>query len=448
MNVIIIGAGKVGYNIAQILSDENHDVVVIEKNEERFKIVQENLDVQVLLGTGVSSEILEEADIFEADLLIAVSESDELNMIACMLAKQYGVPKTIARVRNPEYADNNRLTQGSFLGIDLLINPEKVTALEILQLIEVPEAIDVDYYAEGKIQLLEFKIEETSPIIDKKLKDLNLSYRYVIVAILRNEQMIIPRGDDKILKNDIIFILAETKNMIHIEKSFLGKKRSKIKNVIVLGGGRIGYYLAKILERRKIEVKIIEKNHQRCKEIAKELNSALILHGDGTDIDFLKEIDAEQADLFVALTDDDKLNFFVCLLAKHLGIKKTIAQIRRSDYLPLIERAGIDVTVSPRLLTASAILKFIRRGQIVSVSLLGGAKAEMIELIAPENSKIVNRYLKEISFPNGAIIGSICRENEVLIPTGEDYLVPGDRVIIFALPKAVNKVETFFSSLK
>lgn len=250
MRVIIIGAGKVGYNIAQILSYENHDVVVIEKDEERYRIVQESLDVQVIHGTGASSQVLEEADIYAADLLIAVTQFDELNMIACLLAKQYGVPKTIARVRNPEYADNNRLTQSSVLGIDLLINPEKVTALEILQLIEVPEAIDVEYYADGKIQLLELKIGEDAPVINKSLKEFIFPYRYVIVSILRNQQMIIPRGNDKILKDDIIFILAKTKDMLYIEK-LMGKERSKIKNVMILGGGRIGYYLAKLLEEKK-----------------------------------------------------------------------------------------------------------------------------------------------------------------------------------------------------
>ncbi|MGI6226383.1 MAG: Trk system potassium transporter TrkA [Peptococcales bacterium] len=444
MRVIIIGAGKVGYNIAQILSYENHDIVVIEKDEERYKIIEESLDVQAIHGSGASSEILEQADVYAADLLIAVTEFDELNMIACVLAKQYGVPKTVARVRNPEYADNNLLTQSPVLGIDLLINPEKVTASEISQLIEVPEAIDVEYYADGKIQLLELGINEDAPIINSYLKDIQTPYRYVIVAILRDEKMIIPRGNDIIKKNDIIFVLAKTKDMIHIEK-LMGKERAKIRNVMILGGGRIGYYLAKLLEDKKIGVKIIEKNISRCREIAKNLNSALVLHGDGSDIDFLKEEGAGDVDAFVALTDDDKLNLLVSLLAKHLGVEKTIAQIRRSDYLPLVERVGIDIAVSPRLLTAAAILKFIRKGKIINVSLLSGAKAEMIELIVPEHSKIVNKYIRDLNFPEGAIIGSIGRDDDALIPSGNDYLVPGDRIIIFALPKAVHKVESFFS---
>lgn len=444
MRAIIIGAGKVGYNIAQILSNENHDVVIIEKNEERYKIIQESLDVQAIHGSGSSSDVLEEADIRAADLLIAVTEADELNMIACLLAKNYGVPKTIARVRNPEYADDKHFIKSTFLGIDLIINPEKVTAWEISQLIDVPEAIDVEYYVDGKVQLLELQIPDDSPIINKQLKDINIPYRYVIASILRDNKMIIPRGNDIIQNKDILFILAKTKDMINIEKA-IGKERTKIRNVMILGGGRIGYYLAQLLEEKKIGVKIIEKDLSRCKEIAKNLNSALVLHGDGTDIDLLKEEGAGQVDAFIALTEDDKLNLLVSLLAKHIGVKKSIAQIRRSDYLPLIERVGIDVAVSPRILTASAILKFIRKGHIISVSLLDGANAEIIELIVPENSKISNKYLKDLAFPSGAIIGFISRGDEVLIPTGDDYLAPGDRIIVFALTKAVPKVDKFFA---
>ncbi|WP_242941977.1 NAD-binding protein [Desulfonispora thiosulfatigenes] len=250
VRVVIIGAGKVGYNIAEILSLENHDIIVIEKDEERYKIVQENLDVKVINGSGSSTAVLLEAEIFETDLLVSVTQSDELNMIACMLAKQYGVPKTISRVRNPEYAEGNKLTNSLTLGIDLIINPEKVTALEIMQLIEVPEAIDVEYFAEGKLQFLELVIDKKSPVVGKALKNIDFVYRCVIIGISRKGKMIIPRGNDKILEKDIIFVLAKTKDMIHIEKA-IGKKRSKIKSVMILGGSRIAYYLAKSLEKKK-----------------------------------------------------------------------------------------------------------------------------------------------------------------------------------------------------
>lgn len=444
MRVIIIGAGKVGYNIGKMLSYEKHDVVVIEKNEERHKIVSENLDVQVILGSGASTKVLEEAGIKEADLLVAVTEIDELNMVSCMLAKKYGVKKTIARVRNTEYVESEQFKDTSDMGIDLVINPEFVTAKEITELVEAPEALNVEFYADGKLQMLELKISSDAPVARKQLKDLNLPYRYLIVAILRDNNMLIPRGEDYILPNDILFIIAKTKEMVRIEK-FLGKERKKIENVVILGGGRIGYFLAKMLEEKKISVKIIEKDKKRCNEIVRNLDSSLVLCGDGTDIDLLKEESVGDTDLFISVTEDDKLNLLVSLLAKHLGVSKTIAQIRRSDYSALMESVGVDVVVSPRELTAAAILRFIRKGKIVSVTLLGGAKAEMIEMIVPDEFRYLNKQLKDLTFPRGAIIGAIVRKNQVIIPSGDDEIRAGDRVIIFALPKAIVDVEKFFA---
>jgi trk system potassium uptake protein TrkA len=444
VRIIIIGAGKVGFSLAQMLSYENHDVVVIEKKPLRQKIVEENLDVQTILGSGASTSVLEEAGVAEADLLIAVTEIDELNMISCLIAKQYGVKKTVARIRNPEYLENTKFSPTTSIGIDLVINPERVTAKMISKLIHVPEAINVEYYADGKVQLLELYIKKDSPVVNKSLIEINFPKPNLIVAILRDEKMIIPRGSDVLKPGDLIFVIAETKNMLAVEK-VLGEKRTKVENVIILGGGRIGYYLAKLLEKKPVSVKVIDKDLEVCRKISSELNDTLVLHGDGTDISLLEEEDTGKADMFIAVTNDDKVNLLVSLLAKHLGAKKTAAQIRRSDYVPLIEKVGIDVAVSPRMLTAGAILQFIRRGDIVSVTLLGSAKAEMIELVVPDSSKIVKKPLKKLKFPRHAIIGAIVRGNDVIVPTGDDFINPGDRVMVFALPEAIKKVEKFFA---
>jgi trk system potassium uptake protein TrkA len=440
MRVIIIGAGKIGFNIAKILANENHDVIVIEKQEERAKILQESLDIQVLVGNGASGSVLEEVGIEEASLLVAVTEVDEVNMIACMLAKNYGVKKTVARVRNHEYAKNNSTGKGVFPGIDFIINPELVTAKEIAKLIDIPEALDVVYYAAGKIQLLELKIPENAPVANKYIKDLKFNAPFLIVAIVRNDKMMIPRGDDLIKSNDIIFVLAKTKEMIHIER-FLGNERKMAQRVMVLGGGYTGYYLAKILEDRKYAVKMIEKEYNKCVDIAKSLNNTMVLYGDATDIDFLTNEGTSDADVFVSLTDDDKLNLLVSLLAKRLGVKRTIAQVRRSDYISLMENVGIDVGISPRTLTANEILRFIHKGNnIISVTLLSNERAEMTELIITETSKVANMKLKDTNFPIGSLIGSIYRNNQVIIPKGEDFLKPGDIVTVFALPQASNRV--------
>ncbi len=445
MRVIIIGAGKVGFSIAQMLSYENHDVVVIEKKQMRHKIIDENLDVKTIHGSGASAAVLEEAGIYEADLLISVTEFDELNMVSCILAKKYGVKKTVARVRNTEYFINTKMNLSKSLGIDLIINPERVTAEVISKLIQVPEAINVEYYADGKVQLLEVVIKEDSPVINKRLIEIDFPKPNLIVAILRDEKMIIPRGTDYIRPGDLVFIIAETKNMLAVEK-VLGKKRTKMEHVVILGGGRIGYHLAKILEKKPVTVKVIDSDIEVCREISSELEDTLVLNGDGTDLSLLEEEDVANTDMFVSVTNDDKVNLLVSLLAKHIGAKKTAAQVRRSDYISLIEKVGVDVAVSPRMLTAGAILQFIRRGDIVSVTLLGSAKAEMLELMVPNNKRIINKSLKSLKFPKDAIIGAIVRDNSVIVPTGDDFITKNDRVMVFALPEAIKRVEKFFAS--
>jgi len=449
MLAIIIGAGKIGYSIAQILSQENHDVVVIEKNDERRKIIQDQLDIQTVQGSGSCGKVLEDAGIMNAGMVVAVTEVDELNIVACLTAKQYGVKKTVARVRNPDYVGDERAAN-SFLGIDLVINPERVTAQQIAKLIEVPEAINVEYFANKKVQLLELKVTESFYIANKKLKHLNIQYPFLIVAILRNGQMLIPGGEDIIYPDDLIFVMAKTDDMENIEE-LIGTKRAAIENIVILGGGRVGYYLAKRLEeksKRIKSIKIIEKDLKQCYELANILNHTLILHGDGTDTELLKDEQIGQADLFVAVTSDDKANLLVSLIAKHLGVKKTICQIQRSDFAPLVEQVGIDIAVTPRELAAAAILKSIRRGKIVSITLLGCDKAEVIEMIVSENCSNVNIPFKNSKFPKGAILGAILRDDQAIIPTGEEQIRVGDQVIVFALPQAIKAVEQFFDKKK
>ncbi|MCR4442077.1 MAG: Trk system potassium transporter TrkA [Peptococcaceae bacterium] len=445
MRVIIIGAGKIGFNIAKLLAQQEHDVVIIEKDEERARVLQDNLDIQVITGNGASAATLQEAGVKEADLLAAVTEVDEVNMVACMLAKNFGVGKTVARVRNPEYLqDSNGMKKGVFTGIDLVINPELVTAKEIAKLIDVPEALDVVYFSDGNIQLLELKITPEAQVAGMYLKDLEIPYPFIIVAVFRKGEMLIPRGNDQILPHDIIFILARTKDMMRIER-MLGSERKRAERVMILGGGFTGYHLARILEERKYHVKIIEKEYKRCLDLSNALNSTLVLHGDATDIDLLKAEGAGDADVFVCLTDDDKLNLLVSLIVKHLGAKKTVAQVRRSDYIGLMESVGIDVGISPRTLTANAILRFINRGSnVVSVTLLSNESAEMMEFIVAPESKVANKKLKDLNFPAGSIVGSIYRSSQVIIPKGDDSLLPGDVVTVFALPKSTSQVMDYF----
>ena len=448
MRAIIVGAGKIGYNVAKVLTDQGHDVVVIEKDPERAAILRENLDIQVVVGNGAATLALMEAGANESKLLVAVTDIDEINMISCILGKSYGVSKTVARVRNYEYVqDENSNIKGTFADIDLIINPELVTAREIAKRIDVPEALDVVYFGDGNIQLLELKIKKEAAVAGKYLKDLNIPYPFVIVAIVREEKMPIPHGGDKLLPEDIVFILAKTKDMTKVER-LIGTERQKAERVMILGGGFTGYHLAKILEERRYTVKIIEKDYERCKIISSKLSSTLVLHGDAADIDLLKSEGAGDADIFVCLTDDDKLNLLVSLIVKHLGAKKAIAQVRRSDYISLMESVGIDVGISPRTLTANAILRFINRGNnLVSVTLISDDKAEMMEFIVTNEAKAANKKLRDLGFPSGSIVGTIYRGNKMIIPKGEDLIKPGDIVTVFSLPKHSARILDFFTAV-
>ncbi len=443
MRVVIVGAGKVGYSLAQRLSEEQHEVVVIEANEERRSIVQNNLDVMTIAKNGASPKVLTEAGVNKAGLMIAVTDSDEVNMIACMAAKQLGVPRTIARVRNEEYADQDQEAFSRLLGVDLAINPEMVTAIEISRILRTPAALDVEDFASGKVKLLEVKVHQGSPYSNIPLKKLNLPSRILIAGIMRQHKMIIPYGEDMILPYDCVFFIGEYGAIEKFEDQFTEKK-SRVERVLIIGAGRIARYLATILEKSNISVKVIDKDHSRCNDIAKLLQNGMVLCGDGSDIDLLIEEGVGEADAVICLTDDDKLNLLIALLAKHLGAQKTFVRVGRTEYIPLMEQVGVDVALAPRLLTAGAILRLVRRGDIVHISLLEGAKAEAMEIIVPATSNIVGKQLKYAKFPKNALIGAIVRNNETIVPDGNQIIQAGDRAIVFVLPETVKKVVEYF----
>lgn len=444
MKSIIIGAGKVGFSIAQLLSSEDHDVIVIEEDEERAALIDDELDVQVICGSGASWRTLEAAGVKSANMVVAVTEIDELNMIACLLAKQYGVKTTVARVRSTDYVDNPHFSPEALLGIDLVINPEQVTAQEIAKIVKNPEALECDYYANNRVQSIALLITYDSPIAGMQLKELDTS-NYVIISIVRKHKMIVPGGEDLVLPGDRIYIMANTSEMHEVLNVF-GIQRRKVENLIILGAGRTGSYLAEIIEKQHlpIKVKIIEKNEKRAREVSNRLRTSLVINADGSDLDLLEEENVEQADLFIAVTNDDKINLLSSLIAKNLGVKKTIAKVKRTDIMPLMEEIGIDVVFSPRILTAGTILKYIRRGDIVSVTVLGEDRAEMLELIAQPGSYAVNKQLHKIKFPSGSVIGAIVRGEEVLIPSGNSVIKPFDHLMVFSLPKSIHKVEKLF----
>jgi len=441
---IVVGAGKLGYSIARLLSEEDYDVTVIDKDEKRIQNVQDRLDVNAICGNGASIAVLEEADITNAKLLVAVTESDEVNMIACMLGKQVGVERTIARVRNPEYLEDNRVNKTLVSGIDLIINPEMVTAREIAKLIEIPEALDVVYYAKGKIMLIEIPIHQGTPVEGSKIESLRLDRPFLIAAISRKGKVIIPSGKDQLLAGDIIFLLARTEDMAKVEH-YLGTEREHAAKIMILGGGRVGRNLARILDDKDYAVRIIEKDYKTCQSLSEELRNVLVLHGDATDIDLLRQEGARNADVFVSVTDDDKVNLLASLIAKHLGAKRAITQVRRSDYITLMESVGIDVGVSPRVLTANAILRFIKKSDnLLSVTFLSQEGAEMLEFMVKPSSLVSQKKIMDIAFPEGSLVCSIHRDDKVIIAKGIDTLLPGDYVTVLCMPHAADRIIRLF----
>lgn len=443
MRVVIVGAGKVGYTLAQHLTEEEHDVIVIEEDEDRRSTVQNSLDVLTIQGNGASPQVLMKPEVQSADLMIAVTDSDEVNMVACMAAKQAGIAQTVARVRNIQYVGKAEAEFTRSLGIDLTINPEQATAVEISRILMIPAAMDVADFAEGKVRLLEVKMPSGSPLLNIPLAKLRLPKNVLIVGILRKNLMIIPRGDDALKAYDNVFYIGDPLALKNVQGDYV-ETLKKVQRVLIIGAGRIGRSLALRLEQHGISVKIIDKDQERCQSMAGLLRKGNVYCGDGTDMDLLTEEGAGEADAVICLTEDDKLNLLLALLAKDLGCKKTIVRVGRTEYIPLLEKVGVDVVVSPRLITAGVILSQVRRGKFVSVSLLEGAKAQAMEVIVSDETTIKNKKLKDVRFPKDCIVGAVVREGKVFVPNGESILLDGDRAIVFSLPSAIGKVEDIF----
>jgi trk system potassium uptake protein TrkA len=447
VKIIIIGAGEVGYNLALKLSKENHDVVVIDHDPEKIRHIDETVDVKSLLGKGSSPGVLKQAGIEEAEMVIAVTDSDEINMVACLIAgTQSKIPKRIARIRNLEYTRETQIFDEQHLDIDLCINPEMETAATIIRLIENPGSADFAEFADGRVELLGVKIEEDSFVVGKKLRelrevrDLFPDLKVLIVAISRNDRIVIPNGDETIFVGDILYAVVD-RHSIGDVLAYLRKKEEPVKRVFIAGGSHIAFEVARQLQNREITVRLIEKDPERCQQMAESLEKVLILQGEITDQRLLREEGVEDADFFISASDDEDANILASLVAKRLGARKTITVVRHLHYLSVLPTIGIDAVVSPRLSAIGRIMHYIRKGKILSVATLKEEDAEVIETVALETSDIVNRPIKDLKFPKGALIGAVVRDQEVIIPGGNDVIRPDDRVVIFALQSAIPKVE-------
>ncbi len=444
MRVIVIGSGIVGHTIAKKLSSEGQDVVIIEKEEKRLNDLSDTLDVKLVHGSGSSPKALIEAEIEHSDMVIAVTDSDEVNMIACLIAStQSKVPKKIARIRNPDYTHLTTLLEEGNLNIDFTINPERVAAERILKILEVPGATDIVDFSDGMVKLIGLRLDEDCPLLGTKLNDLKELQRedkMLLSGVYRGSRTIVPHGNIVLKAGDLVFVVTVPESIYKVLNLF-GKSEKAGRRVIIVGGGNIGMYLAQQLEKMNCQAKIVERSEQRCSFLAETLEKTLVLHGDGTDEELLREESIENVDTFIAVTSDEEDNILISLLGKNLGASRVISLINKPEYISLISSLGVDIVVSPRAASVSGILQFVRRGKIVSVTTLMEERMEALETIAMETSDIVNKPLRKINFPEGAIIGAVVRGDEVIIPDGETVIKPDDKVIIFALQKSVAEVE-------
>ncbi len=444
MKVIIVGAGEVGYHIANKLSRENKDVVLIDRDGAKLKHVNDNLDVQTLQGSGASPALLREAGIESADMIVAVTDSDESNLVACLMSRILSPSTTrIARIRNHEFFELDNVKIDEILGLSLVINPEVEVVKTIIRLIEVPGAVDVMDFGDGRVRLVGMKMPSNSRMVGKSMIDLRKAEpnpHMLVAAIYRDNTVIIPHGTTEINAGDLVYVVTRPADLDEVRRVF-GLPTKPVHSVFIIGGGQVGTKLAQELEKKGIKIKLVERSAERCEELSNILDKTIILKGDGTDQDLLEEENVADADVFIALTNDEEENVLSCLLARRLGAHQSITRINKFAYIPLVSAIGLETLVSSRLSAVSAIMRNIRRGKVVSVAALQGEDAEAIEFEALQTSEIVNQPLQDIKFPRQALIAAIVRNGEVIIPRGETVILPKDRIIVFTRREAIRKVE-------
>ena len=448
MKIVIIGAGEIGYDLASLLSKERHDVIVLDRDKECLDKVAENLDVLCHEGNATSAKDLVDTGVKDADIMIAVTSIDEVNMIASMMSKRLGAEMVIARVRSDELSRPNAPLKPSDLGIDVMIHPEQSAAYEIVRLIKRASASDLVTLADGKMQMIGLRIGKNSPLVGKSLIEYAQEYSdltFRVVAISRKGMTIIPSGSVKIQALDQIFILAKTDSIPSVVKT-TGKPDVEIERVMIAGGTPIGAMIARTLcqEDKNWNIKLIEPDYDTAVELAQELKDVLVLNGNPTDPDLLATEGITDTDAFISVTDDEESNIISCLMAKHLEVKKTVALVSKSDYIPLSQTIGLDAAINKKSAASNEIHRHVRGGRVISVTALQGIKAEVIELQAAPKSKITKKPIRKVAFPEGCVVGGILSNGDTDIATGQSQIKPNDRVIIFCLPEAIDKVTSLF----
>jgi trk system potassium uptake protein TrkA len=448
MKIIIAGAGEVGFHLAKLLSYESQEITLIDPNKDSLIYADTHLDIKVVKGDATSIEILRDSRIENVDLFIAVTPSETTNITACVLAKQLGAKKTVARISNTEFIDLKDEVGFTKFGIDELISPESLAAAEIELLLNQSVFNDTYEFEDGALTMLGLTLTKDAAIVDKSVKDaakLIPDIHFVPIAIQRfgSHLTIIPRGDTMLREGDHVVFMT-SKGGDEELCNLTGKFKVDIKNVMILGGGKIGNKTASDLTDNRFNIKLIEKDKERAFELADQLPNALVINGDGRNVELLQEESIKEMDAFISVTGNSETNIMSCLVAKSKGVKKTIALVENMDYFELSHSIGIDTLINKKLLAANSIFRYIRKGEVVAMTKLSNMDAELLEFVVKPTSKICNKEIKNLNFPLSAIIGGVIRDGEGLIALGDFYIEAGDRVVVCCLPKSIKKVESFF----
>lgn len=446
MRIIVAGAGEVGSHLAKMLSQENHDIVVIDPNENLLKSIDSSLDILSVTGSATSIATLEEANVRKCDLFIAVAHLEDTNLTACILAKKLGVKKTIARIDNQEYLLPNNKEFFKSLGIDHLIYPEKIAAREVVGLLNQTGTSEFFDFSGGRLSLFVIRLDENAPVIDKTLVEaagVRAELDFRAVAITRDEGTIIPGGQDKFMAGDMVYVISNRKGVSDLMK-YSGKESFEIHNMIIVGGSRIGLRTAKDLEHQ-INVKLIEIDRDKGFRLAGLLDNTLVIHGDGRNINLLLEEGLKNMDAFVAVTGNSEANILSCMLAKRMGVRKTIAEIENLNYIEMAERMGIDAVINKKLITASRISRFTMSAEVSTIKCLTGTDAEVLEFVVKPGARATKSLIRDMEFPKDSIIGGVVRGDKAFIAKGDTQIEPNDHVVVFALPGAIGRIDDFFN---
>ncbi|MEO1010553.1 MAG: Trk system potassium transporter TrkA [Bacteroidota bacterium] len=448
MKIIIAGAGEVGFHLAKLLSYESQDITLIDAKKDSLVYADNHLDIRVLKGDATSITVLRDAQVEKSDLVIGVTSSETTNLTLCMLAKQLGSKRTIARISNTEFVEHKEVIQFPELGIDELISPEELAATEIQLLLNKSAFNDTYEFEEGMLIMVGVSLPKGAPFVGKMVKEAanifpELHFMPIALQRLGTQFTVIPRGDTVFKEGDQVYFITVKEGVDELYK-LTGKKKAEIKNVMILGGSKVGFKTARDLCAKKFNVKLIEKSKEKAFDLADDLPNALVINGDGRNVELLEEESLDSMDAFIAVTGNSETNIMSCLVAKSKHIKKTIALVENMDYFQLSHSIGIDTLINKKLLAANNIFRYIRKGEVVALMRLNNLNAEILEFVVKKDSKVTGSVIRELDFPKSATIGGVVRDGKGIIALGGFRIQEGDRVVVCCLPNVIPVIERLF----